>query len=333
MDTAIGRMAPGLKVLPRTEEMTEALDWVGEVLGRADLVQTLAVEAPPITFDDGRFKPFVGFGEQAAVASAREVSCMAPQAYLRLLKPMHEWVDILRERLGDAILTSHQVTRIELDESGRATSVVVNDTKTLRAPLILACFSPRHLQRLLPEQATPARLKQRILKGEIWTAVNLDLSFSPPVSDSLAVHVFKGANEEPCVGLFDPAITPEGPQLSRWVTYVSREHSDEAELMASALKQISRQIKRAYPQALEQKRWERITVEMASVGDLSETLDPDGNWAKVSGLRLISPLARAKTPVLAGLQQTRAVMTQVLSELSARPVVNPVPAGEPISSP
>ena len=89
--------------------------------------------------------------------------------------------------------------------------------------------------------------------------MNLDIVHGHAVTDSQAVHVLKGANEEPTIGVFH-APQADGLQVSQWLTLIPRDQVDEEELVAGALKQIKRQVKRAYESAFDGLVQERILV-------------------------------------------------------------------------
>ena len=59
-------------------------------------------------------------------------------------------------------------------------------------------------------------------------------------------------------------------QASQWMTFIEQEATDDSEVVGLALKKIKRQIKRAYPEALDGLKLERIFVSpfIAGNGDL-----------------------------------------------------------------
>src|SRR5437868_2220951 len=60
-NSAIGPADHGLKFFPATAEARQNLEWLETVLGESIGIEE--VEAPPVTYDSGRFEPFVGFGD------------------------------------------------------------------------------------------------------------------------------------------------------------------------------------------------------------------------------------------------------------------------------
>lgn len=308
-----GPIDHGLKFLPDTEEARAALEWLGSVIDEEITFE--AVDAPPVTYDDGKFKPFVGFGDQK-VLTAHEVDHYAQARYLRLTSSPKNWVSKLVGAFTGSLQTQSYITKFQADDEF-IIDALINGAKRISGREVLFCAAPQQLVRLLPESHVPGRVKQKLVKGEIWTSANLDLVHAAPVTDSQAVHILKGANEEPCVGLFHPPTTDsEGRtlQVSQWFTLVARDMADDEETVAAALKQIKRQVKRAYETSLDGLVQERIIVNPASHGDLSGVLAEDGRWPKLQNLWVISGLLDPAKNLLGVLNQTRRTLAAVAGE-------------------
>lgn len=311
--TPIGTVDHVLKFVPATDEAMQALEWLSTVLDQP--IEYDVVEAPPVTYDDGKFKPFVGFGEQK-IETAIEIDAYAKDKYLRLKTTPKDWVARLTETFTGTLMTQSFATKFQIDDAF-VIEILVNGSKRLSAREVVFCATPQQLTRLLPDTHSPARLRQKLLKGEFWTSANLDLIHSHVVTESAAVHVLKGANEEPSVGLFHPPTKLEdgrAVQLSQWLTLVPKDTTDEAELVASALKQIKRQVKRAYESSLEDLIKERIVVSPTSHGDLTGALADDGKWPKLENLWVISSFLDPRKNTLGAISQARRTLASLVGE-------------------
>jgi hypothetical protein len=311
--TKAGVIDHGLKFMPDTVEARETLAWLGTVLDEE--IQFEAIEAPPVTFDDGKFKPFVGFGEQK-VKSGNEIGMYAQEKYLRLKTTPKDWVPRLAESFAGTLLTQSYVTKMQVDDEF-VIEVLINGAKRLSGREVLFCASPQQLVRILPESHIAPRLRQKLSKGELFTSLNLDLVHGSVVTDSQAVHVLKGANEEPAVGIFYPptSLADGNPvQLSQWMTLVPRDLVDDAETSASALKQIKRQVKRAYETSLDSLKQERIIVNPSSHGDLHGALAENGHWPKLQNLWVVSGLLDTSKNLLGTLRQARRTLASIAGE-------------------
>lgn len=305
----------GLKFMPDTEEAREALAWLGSLLGEP--IEYTPLEAPPINYDDGKFKPFVGFGDQK-LQSANEISAYTHEKYLRLKTSPKDWVVKLADSFAGTLLTQSYVTKMQVDDEF-VIEVLVNGAKRISGREILFCASPQQLAaaKILPDSHISPRLKQKLLKGEIFTSLSLDLVHSKVVTESSAVHVLKGANEEPMVGIFHEPVADETGakmQISQWLTLVPRELVDDDELSAGALKQIKRQVKRAYETSLDGLKQERIIVNPSSHGDLSGALNEDGRWPKLQNLWVISGLLDPAKNLLGTIRQARRTLAAIAGE-------------------
>lgn len=319
VQSPFGKLDHGLKFVPNNEASIEALNWLSQLLG--DKVTWDVVDASPVTYDDGKFKPFVGFGQQS-VQTFSELDAYAKESWLALSSTPKDWISQLSELFAGTVQTQSVVTKMLVDDEF-VIEMIVNGAKRFSAREIFFCATPQQLVRLLPETATPVRLKQKLLKGEFWTSVNLDLIHRGTVTESQAVHVLKGANEEPSVGLFHPPFSmatenelnePMHLQHSQWLTLVPTDITHEAELVASALKQIKRQIRRAYEASLDHIVQERIIVSPTSHGDLTGLLPESGKWPKLQNLWTISSFLDSEKNLIGSIRQARRTMLEVVGE-------------------
>lgn len=313
-NSKVGPTDLNFKFFPDSPETHQALEWLSSVLGQK--IDFEIIEAPPLTYEDGRFKPFVGFGDQK-VETASEIDAYAKSRYLRLSTTPKDWVKRLTETFTGTVFTQSQATKMQIDDQF-VIEVMINGAKRLSGREVLFCAAPQQLIRLLPEANSPARLRQRLLKGEFWTSVNLDLVHAGQVTDSQSVHALKGANEEPCVGIFSPAVILEDgrqAQLSQWITFVARDMADDPELVGAALKQIKRQLKRAYETSLNGLIQERIVVSPLSHGDFTGVLTADGKWPKLQNLWAVSGLQDNAKNTIGSVRQVRRTLQSIMGDI------------------
>lgn len=308
--TAAGPIEHGLKVFSDTAETHAALDWFETVLG--EKIDRTVIEAAPLNYDDGKFKPYVGFGNETVLSSA-EVEAYAVERRLKLSSTPKDWTRKLAEQFSGRIFMQSQATRMMI-EDGFVIETIINGSKRITAREVVFASSPQVIPALIGETVLPPRVRQKLIKGDFWTSVNLDVVHSQPVTDSLAIHILKGANEEPTIGTFHaPVQTEDGRtlQVSQWLTLIPREEIDEEELVAGALKQIKRQLKRAYESAAENVVQERILVIPASHGSLHGAFDEPGRLPKISNLWLTSALFAGERNTVGTLIQARRTIEEM----------------------
>jgi thioredoxin reductase len=313
VQTVAGAIDHSLKFFPETEESEATFQWLESVLGKS--IEREVIEAPAVTYDEGKFKPFVGFGDQK-IETANEISAYAKTRFYKLGTTPKDWIPLLIESFTGTVFTQSYVTKMQVEDDF-VIEILVNGSKRLSAREVIFAATPQQVLKLLPESHLTTKLRQRLLKGEFFTSMNLDLIHGHAVTESKAVHILKGANEEPSVGVFNEPVTTEDGrtvQVSQWTTLVPRDITDDSEITASALKQIKRQVKRAYENSLEGLVKERVAVSPTSHGDLTGILAEDGKWPKVQNLWLITSFQDAEKNVMGMLRQARRTLAALTGE-------------------
>lgn len=308
--TTAGAINHGLKIIPDNEAAHIALDWLETVLG--EKIERSVIEASPTNYDDGKFKPYVGFGNET-VQTASEVEAYALHRRLKLSSTPMDWTKKLAEQFSGTLLTQSFATRM-IVEDGFIIETVINGSKRITAREVVFAASPQLIPSLIGDATIAPRVRQKLIKGEFWTSVNLDLVHGVQVTDSHSVHILKGANEEPTIGLFHPpTTTADGRtmQVSQWMTLIPREEIDEEEQTAGALKHIKRQVKRAYETAFDNILQERILVVPSSHGSLDGAFEHPGQLPKISNLWMTSAFFAGERNTLGALMQTRRMLDEI----------------------
>ena len=266
-----GPMNNGLRFVPDSVLAEKAIRFMENLLG-TKIAADVSEEAP-ITYESGGFKTFLGFGDNPP-SFYEELAYFTSTKRLDLSVEPHQWTQMLMEKFKGDFNPRSYVTKFH-HEGERVTHVTVNGSKTVHAHNFIFAGTIKDLALLLPEDAISARARSKLAKNTYWTALCLDLCHSKPVTDSTAMHILNGTTQDeigPCAGKFHPAVEIDGQtmQASQWMTFIEQEATDDSEVVGMALKKIKRQIKRAYPEALDNLKLERIFVSpfIAGHGDL-----------------------------------------------------------------
>lgn len=303
-------------------------DLLGLKLGRAP------DEVPPVTFEDGQLREFLGFGDKSPAFYDQLAPFMNPRRIELALEP-YAWTPLLMEKFAGTFMPKSYVTKIVV-EDGRATQLVLNGSKTIRAANVIYTGPVKPLAAIVPADALGSKLRQKLAKTSAWTALCLDLCHAKPVTDSAAVHILNGTTQDdigPCAGKFLPTVeTEKGTlQASQWTTFLDEEVTEESEVIAHALKKIKRQIKRAYPDALEGLIRERIMV-APMIGGADVKFNADQTLGEIPNLWIGSGSLSAERGTLAPVQQARLVLASLgfgSIETPAEPAAEAEAAPEP----
>jgi hypothetical protein len=144
----------------------------------------------------------------------------------------------------------------------------------------------------------------------------LDLLHNHPVSDLQNIHVLNGTTQDefgPCVGALQaPAeVNGENLQYSQWLTFVEDEEAEDTEIIGFALKKIKRQIKRAYPDALENLKFERILVVPSYAGHGDLKLSANQSLAGVENFWVGSSQVHVQKNLLGALLQAELITSSL----------------------
>lgn len=302
----------GLRFLSDSPLAHQGLEFLASVLNSE--IQTRTEEVPPVTFQDQQLRPFVGFGEMSP-AYVEELSYFFAAHRLHADPSIFDWTKLLADKAPHNRFLRSWITKLGV-ENGQVTHAIVNGDKAIHAQHFVFTGRMKDLMQLLPEDAIPQRTRQKMAKGPHWTALCLDIVHNDQVTDSPAIHVLRGTPQDemnPCIGQFLPA-QEEGRQTSQWLTFLDEEATEDSEIVAGALKRIKRQIKQAYPQAIESIKQERIVVhsDFSSAVDLK--LNANQSWPGLSNLWIGSGSSHANQKNLIGSLLQAALVTESLKQ-------------------
>ncbi|MFN7728871.1 MAG: FAD-dependent oxidoreductase [Bdellovibrio sp.] len=290
VQTKLGPQENGLRFLPDTELTRRGLEFVSNLLGEEIAFESVGRD--PLTYESGGLRPFVGFGDSAP-EFYDEFSYFLATKELVLAKPISTWTQKLFDGLLVDFSPRSYVTRFQFAE-GKIHSLLVNGQKTIQALNVIYAGPLKSLKILLPEEALTPRARQKFSKAKFSTAIGLDLTHAQPATKNLGIHMLNGTTQDdigPCVGRFmSPApYQDQTLQMSQWLSFIDDEDAEDTEKIGASLKKMKRQIRRAYPQALEGLVSERVLAvpSFSGNGELKltghQTLPQANNFWVASG--------------------------------------------------
>ncbi len=317
--TQFGEVDNELKFLPNTPAAEDALVWLETCLG--ETIGARAVESFPKTFESGKLKNFIGFGDNLA-KSCHEVNYYASANYFAFEKTPKDWIQTLKAKItahkNIHILNKSEVTSLTIQDH-KVTGLVINANQTLIATEFIWTASIHSLAEMMTEENLPLRQKQKLAKASFFASIHLDLIFSKEVSEHFGLLILQGANEEPLVGKFSSL--PNGHQLSQWICLIPNQEADNEEIVASVLKYMKRQISRVYEGAMDSKIYERITLNNLTHGKLTQDRE-DSKFGRLENVWVSQAALSQNGNLLGCLEESQRAYANFLAS-QKHPLQNP----------
>lgn len=306
----LGDFDNGLRWLPDTDSCQKALQFLSQTMGTEIPFKTQ--ESSAVTFENGHLRPFLGFGENPP-AFYEQLRYFLSENFLQTEIPVHQWPSKLFEKFQGEYMPRSWVTKF-VGEDHRINQVIVNGQKYFSADNFIYAGPVRGLKTLLPDDALSAKSKQKLAKNDYWTALCLDLMHDHHVTSSSSLHVLNGTTQDeigPCVGQFQSRVIGDW-QYSQWVTFLLDDDAEDSEVLGAALKKMKRQIKRAYPNAFENLKYERILVVPSIDGNGDLKVQKNMNLANYNNLFIASSQMSSEKNLVGSLLQAEKITSILL---------------------
>lgn len=307
-----GPINNGLRFVPDSVLSEKAMRFLETLLNKK-VVADVADE-PPVTYESGGFKTFLGFGDHPP-AFYEELSYFTSNKRIDLALQPFEWTQLLFEQFKGDFLPRSYVTKFHQDGK-KVSHITINGSKTLHAQNFIFTGAVKDLGLLLPEDAISLRARTKLSKNTYWTALCLDICHSRMITESTAVHILNGTTQDeigPCAGRFLPPVEVEGQTLqpSQWMTFIEQEVTEDSEVVGMALKKMKRQIKRAYPEALDDLKLERIFVAPIIAGNGDIKLSADMTMPELENLWIGSSTVHEQKNLVGSLLQAEMIVASL----------------------
>ncbi|PWU13654.1 MAG: hypothetical protein C5B49_14320 [Bdellovibrio sp.] len=254
IETPSGLIANGLRLIPATEDNHQALKFLANLCGTP--VYALKRELTPKTYEASGFRPFLGFGDRPP-KFIDQISGLLSSHFLDTLPQACSWGLLLERNCKAEVQTKSYVTRLEVAE-GKVKSVVVNGHRKITADQYIFAGPLNQLRDLIDQETWNPKSLSRYAKIKYWTMVGLDLIHSKDiVTEPFSLFILDSTTPDelgPCLGQF------QNQNQSQWISFMEDGDAEDSEILGQALKKIKRQIKRAFPDLLDQVAFERICV-------------------------------------------------------------------------
>ncbi len=242
-------------------------------------------EGTPLTFDKGAFKSFLGFGDNNITAmDAVTPYCQVEQAHPQLQVEDY-WQQAL-DTVETSIFLDQQITDVAYEE-GNVTQITLNGKTSLSG----GQFYFFDQLPFIFEKAGSAMKKQASQFGKAtwYSSVNLVVHHTeePENYELDQLYLLMGSKNQPCLGVFSRI---KGHLISRWETFIPAELTPDSETTGAALKEIKKQMKRAFSPNQNLAGHDHIVIHDRVFAELEKTGIQSGKLNKFNNLGVYSSL-------------------------------------------
>jgi phytoene dehydrogenase-like protein len=206
----------------------------------------------PTTFEKGHFEPFVGFGENAPKA----VNCLKDFSFSNRIQPELGVDSFVQSFAALGIPTRLQtsITNVTFDGS-RVTEVTLNEKETLKMQNLIYALAPDEITEIIDKNMFSAKALTKLSKGDYYSALQLSLVHGKPISDKKEIHFLYGTQKDPIV-----SVGHFVENTSQWISLIPTDSLNIHEEGTHILKEMKRQMKRAYPEIFDHVVFEKIAL-------------------------------------------------------------------------
>ena len=298
---------PMIHAFENFKEELEDLTWLSSLSSQ---FQTLP--GPPLHYNQGQFKSFLGFGDRKIEGlDLFQALCTKNTHYLPG-QPEALWKELSAD-LQDLIFFDQNIYDMSFDED-RLDHLVINGKTPLRAKEFTFFDQFHWTLKKMAEADSSMAVKMRKLKW--FTSVNVTYLHTEENPKDRGEwghpYLLMGSKNIPCQGVF----TPLGDRgfLSRWQCFIPGELSEDSETTGMAVKEIKKQVKRAFPRLWQEAPAEHIALaprQRANLDVFSEKV------SKFNNLNLVSSQFLGRHGWLADMvTQERGLLAESLEPLS-----------------
>ena len=293
-----------VEFIPATQENADLMEWCRSLAPLP--LQSEVRDHRPQMYDEGKWRPFAGFGE-TTFQSVGELSSFSQAHELSVSPSLEQLVRALIEQLPVVALTRHEVTSLKVQD-GLVREVVVNGDKTMHANQVIFTPHPGLLNTLIEGEGLAGKHRTRLAKMNGWTSVALELKHTPPLLEDSSVRIFNHNAKE-----FEPVIGRVDGERSLWMTLVPFERENEHEFVGQCIRHIKRQLKRAWPDRLDGQLEEKIYVGAHAFGQHGlKTKDPH-RFPEIANLHMANHMLASQPAPLGSLEVARSVEEAVIA--------------------
>lgn len=242
-------------------------------------------EGTPLTFDKGDFRSLLGFGDTQMEAMDAVLPFCKPQTVKVDLSPEDFWQKV-KTSIESQIFLDQQITEIHCTDE-QITHLTLNGNTKIEGAHF---YFFDHFAFLFDQIGSKVKkIASQLAKAQWYSSVALLIHHKaePTKFEADTLYLLKGAKNQACLGMF----TQHNDQLiSRWESFFPTELAADSETTGACLKEIKKQVKRAFPTQETTVDFEQVVIHNSVYADLEKSEMKNGKVNNINNLYWFSPL-------------------------------------------
>lgn len=277
-----------LNLYTYTEDNLAHFNWLEQTLEQNILDGSF--QTTSLHFQDGGFKSFNGFGDRSPEALEQLNKFCFEHEKIKVKSFPQNWISQMVSELNeDHYILNSEITKVNFldagsefkltvpskenlkpsSKEGKAVSAEINGKTIVEFEHLIWAVAPQKLlDTIAPEMLGASESKKLKRQSGVFDSVILNLAhqdFTFEDKNINSVHCLYGSQQE-----FEPIIGTVSKDFSCWMTLIDTEKTLDHEFVSKVIKNMKKQIKRAFPELLDfPKLQEKIIISESSYGQLS----------------------------------------------------------------
>ena len=280
-----GRFSRGfLPFLPADQDQQTCFQWLNSL---GFQLQSSEEAHRPQIYEGGSFQDLAGFGD-TKIAGADYYLPLLSTVECKTTPSFHQEFQRLLTQLPFEYQTLSELTQLTKTED-TLNIATINDEHQFSFKNIVFAAAPLKLLQYLPPDLLALKSIARLSKQEYWASLNVQYDHEAALNapDGVLFLTSQGQDLDVVAG----RVTEQG-RRSQWMTLIPMETIEDTEKITQILRAIRRQIKRPYPEALNNTKETLWISAYSHGGDLpaSQIKGISNLWMAHSSLFQLDPL-------------------------------------------
>lgn len=284
-----GRFLRGfIPFLPADADQETCFQWLNSL---GFHLQGSEQEHRPQIYENGNFQDLAGFGD-TKITGAEFYSPLLSTSETKITPTFSEEYHRFLTLLPFEFQTLSELTQLSqqgTEADGKLNVATINDEHQFGFTNLVFTGAPQRLLEGLPSEVLALKSMARLSKQEYWASINVQYEHETPVQAPDGVLFLTSESKD--LEIVAGRVTEQGKK-SQWMTIIPMETIEDAEKITQILRAIRRQIKRPYPDALNNAKETLWITPYSHGGDLpsSQIKGVSNLWFAHSSLFQLDPL-------------------------------------------